>query len=179
MTKTVLHQDSAGILIRKVHPVSKQFYINLYPIDVSLGFTHVCQKLYEQDLYICKFQRGIPTNISFDESGGNLRISIIMCNYWLLERLCGHRVLLAGSSCNLIYEQLQRINDPAEQARLSLPFDIPPGCLPNPWNIQRRNVNEFCSWECRNNSPWGGRRCGTRDASYGPGSERIGVGWRN
>lgn len=102
-----------------------------------------------------------------------------MCNYWLLERLCGHRVLLAGSSCNLIYEQLQRINDPAEQARLSLPFDIPPGCLPNPWNIQRRNVNEFCSWECRNNSPWGGRRCGTRDASYGPGSERIGVGWRN
>jgi hypothetical protein len=101
-----------------------------------------------------------------------------MCYYWSIEFLCGHGTLLAGPNCYIIYDQLQRINDPAERARPGLPFEIPPGCLPNRWNIQRRNVNDSCSWECRNNSLFSDRRCGTRDARYGPGSERIGVGWR-
>jgi hypothetical protein len=119
------------------------------------------------------------TNPALKDLEGSQRSLISMCNYWLLEYLCGHKVLLAGSNCYLIYEQLQRINNPIEHIGPGLPFDIPLECLPNTWNIQRRNVNAFCNWECRNNSPWGGRRCGARDARYGPGSERMGVGWRN
>lgn len=101
-----------------------------------------------------------------------------MCKYYIIQRRCGHEYLLAGPNCYLIYEQLQRINDLAEWARQDLPFEIPEECLPNRRNIERRNVNSFCNWECRNNSPYGGGRCGTRDARYGQGSERIGVGWR-
>jgi hypothetical protein len=94
-----------------------------------------------------------------------------MCLYWRIESLCGHSTLLAGPSCYLIYEQLQRINDPAEQARYYIPFEIPDQCLPNQQNVRRRYVNDYCSWECRNNGLYADRRCGTHDA-------RIGVGWR-
>lgn len=100
-----------------------------------------------------------------------------MCNYWSVESPCGHRTLLAGSNCYLIYAQLQRINDPTQQGQHGLPFEIPPGCMPNRRNVQHRYTGEFCSFECRNNALYG-ERCGTRDARYGPGSERIGVGWR-
>jgi hypothetical protein len=102
----------------------------------------------------------------------------IMCQYWRVETLCGHSTLLAGPSCYLIYEQFQRINDPAEQGRHDLPFEIPNQCLPSRGNIRRGYVNNYCSWECRNNGFYAERRCGTHDARYGPGSERIGVGWR-
>jgi hypothetical protein len=102
----------------------------------------------------------------------------IMCQYWRIESLCGHSTLMAGPSCYLIYEQLQRINDPAERAQYDVPFEIPEQCLPNRRNIRRRYVNDYCSWECRNNGLYAERRCGTNDARYGPGSERIGVGWR-
>ncbi|KAF8854686.1 hypothetical protein BDZ45DRAFT_805610 [Acephala macrosclerotiorum] len=100
-----------------------------------------------------------------------------MCNFWLVESPCGHRRLMAGSNCYRVYEQLQRINDPAEFHRPGVPFRIPPECLPNRRNVQRTYTNEYCSYECRNNGHHG-ERCGMRDARYGPGSERIGVGWR-
>lgn len=101
-----------------------------------------------------------------------------MCNYWSIEPLCGHRTLHAGSNCYLLFAQLNRINDPRELARPGLPFEVPHECLPNRWNVQPKYVNEYCSWECRNNGMYADRRCGERDARYGPGSERIGVGWR-
>ncbi|PQE33499.1 hypothetical protein CJF32_00003357 [Rutstroemia sp. NJR-2017a WRK4] len=101
-----------------------------------------------------------------------------MCNYWSIEPLCGHRSLYAGSNCYLIYAQLARINDPREAARPGVPFDMPNSCLPNRWNVRPKYVNEYCSFECRNNARHAERRCGERDARYGPGSERIGVGWR-
>jgi len=101
-----------------------------------------------------------------------------MCNYWSMEPLCGHRSLLAASNCYLLYDQLQRINDPTELSRHGLPFDMPHECLPSRRNIRRKYVNDYCSFECRNNGMYGGSRCGTRDARYGPGSERVGVGWR-
>jgi hypothetical protein len=41
----------------------------------------------------------------------------------------------------------------------------------------RRFVNEYCSVECRNNSLCG-PRLGAPGARFGPGSERIGVGWQ-
>ncbi|KAL2075542.1 hypothetical protein VTL71DRAFT_485 [Oculimacula yallundae] len=107
----------------------------------------------------------------------HLRFQNKMCNYLSLESPCGHRTLLAGSNCYLIYAQLQRINNPAYHSHVSLPFDIPPGCMPNRRNVQRRSTAEFCGLECRNNALYG-ERCGTRDARYGPGSARIGVGWR-
>ncbi|PQE15604.1 hypothetical protein CJF30_00006013 [Rutstroemia sp. NJR-2017a BBW] len=101
-----------------------------------------------------------------------------MCNYWSIEPLCGHRSLYAGSNCYLIYAQLARINDPREAARPGVPFHMPNSCLPNRWNVRPKHVNEYCSFECRNNARHAERRCGERDARYGPGSERIGVGWR-
>ncbi|KAE9372276.1 hypothetical protein N431DRAFT_439390 [Stipitochalara longipes BDJ] len=85
---------------------------------------------------------------------------------------------MAGPSCYLIYEQLQRINNPDERAAYDLPFEIPDQCLPSRQNVRRRYVNDYCSWECRNNGLYADRRRGTHDARYGPGSERIGVGWR-
>jgi hypothetical protein len=87
---------------------------------------------------------------------------------------------MAGSSCYIIYAQLQRINDSAELARSShLPFDMPPQCDPRRHNISLIYGNGYCSIECRNNGTLGGMgRCGEMDASYGPGNERIGVGWR-
>ncbi|CAG8973924.1 hypothetical protein HYALB_00003702 [Hymenoscyphus albidus] len=100
-----------------------------------------------------------------------------MCNFYLMEPLCGHTTLLAGSHCYLLYHQLQRINDPAELARPGLPFDMPEQCVPNRMNVRRRPIHDYCSFECRNNGHFG-VRYGTRDANYGPGSERIGVGWR-
>ncbi|CZT40666.1 uncharacterized protein RSE6_00305 [Rhynchosporium secalis] len=100
-----------------------------------------------------------------------------MCNYWNVESSCGHRTLLAGSNCYLIYAQLQRINDPTYRAQAGLPFEIPRGCMPNRRNVQHQNTGEFCSFECRNNALYG-ERCGTGDAHFGPGSERLGVGWR-
>ncbi|KUJ21976.1 uncharacterized protein LY89DRAFT_681328 [Mollisia scopiformis] len=84
---------------------------------------------------------------------------------------------MAGANCYRIYDQLQRINDPAEFTRPGVPFQIPRECLPNRRNVQLTYTHEYCSFECRNNSLYG-ERCGTSDAQYGPGSERIGVGWR-
>lgn len=101
-----------------------------------------------------------------------------MCNYWRMESICGHYTLFFGSSCYLIYDQLQRINDPAERAQPGLPFQIPQRCLPNRQNIIRRYLNDYCSFECRNNGVYADGRCGTTGARYGPGSNRIGVGWR-
>ncbi|TVY47090.1 hypothetical protein LOCC1_G002479 [Lachnellula occidentalis] len=89
-----------------------------------------------------------------------------MCNYWSIEPLCGHRTLFAGSNCYLLFDQLQRITDPTERARPGLPFEVPRQCLPHRANTTRRNTALYAP------------RCGTRDARYGPGSERIGVGWR-
>ncbi|EPE25971.1 hypothetical protein GLAREA_01883 [Glarea lozoyensis ATCC 20868] len=114
-----------------------------------------------------------------------------MCKYYLTTPLCGHTTLLAGPSCYALFAQLQRINNPVERARPGLPFDVPPACLPNPWNINVLYTGDYCCVECRNNGSvgWveerrgfgeGGQRgwCGERDARFGPGSERIGVGWR-
>ena len=39
-------------------------------------------------------------------------------------------------------------------------------------------MNDYCSYECRNNSLQADRRYGAKDAKFGPGNERIGVGWR-
>ncbi|KAH8672695.1 hypothetical protein BGZ60DRAFT_405395 [Tricladium varicosporioides] len=103
-----------------------------------------------------------------------------MCNYHLLHPLCGHTTLLAGSNCYAIFAQLQRINDPSECSAHHLPFQLPDQCLPGRWNTRRRYVNDYCSWECRNNGVLVGEggRCGEVGARYGPGSERLGVGWR-
>ncbi|KAG0648674.1 hypothetical protein D0Z07_4833 [Hyphodiscus hymeniophilus] len=99
-----------------------------------------------------------------------------MCQYYSISPLCGHRTLMAGPSCYLIYGQLQRINDPRE-SRHSLPFEVPEQCMPNRRNIFIRYVQDYCSWECRNNGLYA-ERCGAPGARFGPGSERIGVGWR-
>jgi hypothetical protein len=85
---------------------------------------------------------------------------------------------MAGANCYRLYEQLQRINDPAEFARPVIPFQIPRECLPNRRNVQLAYTHEYCSVECRNNGVYG-ERYGTSDARYGPGSQRIGVGWRS
>jgi hypothetical protein len=119
-----------------------------------------------------------PTSKAQRPRHNTVKILHAMCQYWRIESLCGHSALMAGPSCYLIYEQLQRINDPAERTRYDLPFEIPQQCLPNGRNIQRRYVNDYCSWECRNNGLYADRRCGAPGARYGPGSERIGVGWR-
>jgi hypothetical protein len=90
-----------------------------------------------------------------------------MCQYYSVELLCGHRKLMAGSNCYLIFDQLQRINDPVERARHPLPFEIPAHCMPNQWNIRRRYVQDYCGWECRNNVLYTDRRCGEPGARYG------------
>jgi hypothetical protein len=101
-----------------------------------------------------------------------------MCNFYWLESPCGHGTLVAaGTYCRLFFNQLQRINDPQERSRPGLPFDVPQQCLPNQGNVMRRFVNEYCSVECRNNSLYG-PRLGAPGARFGPGSERIGVGWQ-
>jgi hypothetical protein len=94
--------------------------------------------------------------------------------------ICGHHTLLAGSNCYLVFDQLQRINIAAERNRLGIPFEIPPECLPNRNNVRYTQLNEYCSWECRNNGLYVDRRCGTRDAQYGQyhsdSSEMMAVG---
>lgn len=107
-----------------------------------------------------------------------------MCQYYLVESLCGHQILMAGPSCYLIYAQLQRINDPAELARSArnnyLPFDMPDQCHPGRWNVHRVIGDDYCCTECKNNGIFvrHDQRIGNVGARYGPGSERIGVGWR-
>jgi len=102
-----------------------------------------------------------------------------MCNYWSVEYLCGHRKFLAGSNCYRLFDQLQRINDPSERSQHMLPFDIPPECLPSRGNIQNGYLNQYCCVECMNNGRYAATRYGAREARYGPGSDRIGVGWRH
>lgn len=61
-----------------------------------------------------------------------------------------------------------------------VPFDIPEECGPNPHNVVRHWVPVFCGVECMNmaHPDWGFARCGAPEAAYGPGSRRVGVGWR-
>lgn len=39
--------------------------------------------------------------------------------------------------------------------------------MPNRGNIRTRYVDDYCSWECRNNGLHGERRCGEPGARYG------------
>lgn len=112
-----------------------------------------------------------------------------MCRYYKTIADCGHLILLSGSSCQLVYQQFQRINDPLNHywpLSEDLPFQVPDSCLPNVTNVQPAPIRDstgglgiVCSVECQNNSPYG-RRVGEPDAHYGPGSERknFGFGWR-
>ncbi len=103
-----------------------------------------------------------------------------MCQFLLLESLCGHRTLVQSSYCYHLYAELQRINNPEERARRNhLPFNVPPQCVPNQRNIRTHYLDEYCGWECRNNGLFAQRRCGHPEARYGPGTERIGVGWQD
>jgi len=103
-----------------------------------------------------------------------------MCIYYELKSPCGHIKLYAGPNCYRIFEQLQRINNPHDYASPGIPFQIPDQCLPNRLtNIQQQRTNRCCgSWECANNVLYADRRCGEWNAAYGPGNERIGIGWR-
>ena len=82
----------------------------------------------------------------------SFKLLLKMCYYISLSFLCEHHTLLAGSNCYLLYAQLARANDPAELARHALPFEMPDACLPSRWNVQRRYMQDYCSWECRNNA---------------------------
>ncbi|KAG9246504.1 hypothetical protein BJ878DRAFT_279668 [Calycina marina] len=100
-----------------------------------------------------------------------------MCIYYLISNRCGHLQLIAGPNCQLLYHQLQRINSPYERERYEIPFEVPEQCRPNECNIQNVGmIDKFCGQECMNNALQ--RGCGEPNARYGPGSERIGVGFR-
>lgn len=120
-----------------------------------------------------------------------------MCLFILQVPFCGHNpALLAGSFCCRLRDELQRINDPAswtEEGRKEIPFKLDAEhCEPNPRNIRIVYTDDYCCWECRNDHAavlleeddqggWLETRVGVMgmpDAEYGPGSERIGVGWR-
>lgn len=77
-----------------------------------------------------------------------------MCLYTLLSPICGHTTLYTSANCYLIYEQLQRINDPLYHTighLNDIPFDMPDACVPRRWNTRVVRTMDACgSVECAN-----------------------------
>lgn len=129
-----------------------------------------------------------------------------MCIYIQTIPLCGHPppTILSYASCANVLSQLMRITEPEawEPGNLGrVPFEMSDDCDPRPDNIYVVYSDDYCGWECRNNAcqlaaefgglgelggfcgggGGGGHRpmvMGMPDARYGPGSERLGIGWR-
>jgi len=121
-----------------------------------------------------------------------------MCLYILQIPVCGHNpTLLASTFCNHLRDELTRINDPSTWTHEGPPpFRVDPRCDPGVHNIRIQYILDYCGWECRNDNavvvespndeniiigaPWEGppQYMGIPNARYGPGSRRLGVGWR-
>lgn len=72
-----------------------------------------------------------------------------MCVFVLLVPTCYHN--LFDTSCRLILEELQRINQPAAwegSVLAEIPFAVPEPCLPGPHTIQLIYTSDSCDWEC-------------------------------
>jgi hypothetical protein len=92
-----------------------------------------------------------------------------MCNYIVFLPRCNHcpdRIWSApgDESCPALRAQLMRIYDPVEWRRSAaddtVPFDLPPRCMPCPENISVVRTGGYCCWGCwwRHEGPRDGGR---------------------